>query len=231
MEILFLDIETAPEYATFDELPDDGKLAFKKKFQHKVDSGEYPDLATIYEKEAALYAEFAKIVCIGLGSIAFNGKEGVDMAYLKALTGTEDEILQAFILAVEKMNPTHICAHRGKKFDFPFIARRMHIARLPLPSILNITGKPKWEIAWLDTAELWQFGDYSHYVSLITLCFVFKIPSPKQTLEGSEVPAAFYRGEIQLIANYCLDDTFALINVFRAMQNAAPIVHVKRVLA
>ena len=34
-----------------------------------------------------------------------------------------------------------LCAHNGKEFDFPYIARRMIIHRIVLPEILQISGK------------------------------------------------------------------------------------------
>src|SRR2546429_5980208 len=49
-----------------------------------------------------------------------------------------------------------LCAHNGKEFDFPFIARRMLINGLKLPKILHIAGKKPWEVNHLDTMELWK---------------------------------------------------------------------------
>ena len=33
-----------------------------------------------------------------------------------------------------------LCAHNGKEFDFPFIARRMIVHQIPLPKKLNLFG-------------------------------------------------------------------------------------------
>jgi len=42
------------------------------------------------------------------------------------------------------------------KFDFPFIARRMIVHQIVLPEKLNLFGKKPWEVAHLDTLELWK---------------------------------------------------------------------------
>jgi hypothetical protein len=99
---------------------------------------------------------------------------------------------------------------------------------LVLPSILNVHGKAKWELQWDDTAEIWAFGDYKHYSSLITLCFVFGVPSPKHTLDGAAVPAAFFEGRIADIKEYCMDDVLADMRVYRRMKSLAEITEVIR---
>ena len=42
-----------------------------------------------------------------------------------------------------------LCAHNGKEFDFPYIARRMIINRVPIPEMLNNAGKKPWEVKLL----------------------------------------------------------------------------------
>lgn len=218
MVILFVDIETAPEHKEFKDLSLDGQKAFAKKFSKRVESGEYPSLDAIYEAETALYAEFSKIVCIGIGSILLPDAKvqgSTESIYAKALIGDEVKMLENFASTCERVKPDLICAHNGKKFDFPFIIRRMLIHGIPLPSILNVGSAKPWEVKWLDTVTEWQATDMKYYVSLITLAYVFGLPSPKEELEGAEVPKAYYDGRIQDIAKYCLNDVATLINVYR----------------
>ncbi len=66
-----------------------------------------------------------------------------------------------------------LCAHNGKEFDFPYIARRMILNGIELPLILQMAGKKPWEIKHLDTMELWKFGDYKNYTSLDLLTAIF----------------------------------------------------------
>ncbi len=107
-----------------------------------------------------------------------------------------------------------LCAHNGKEFDFPFLARRMIIHGLPLPSKLDLFGKKPWEVPHLDTLELWKFGDYKHYTSLKLLTNVLGIQTPKDDIDGSEVRDVYYEeGNIDRIVTYCEKDVIAIAQV------------------
>lgn len=63
-KLLFLDIETVSEKATFDQLYDTGKDLFAAKTQYQRTEDQSP--ASFYER-AGIWAEFGKIVCISVG--------------------------------------------------------------------------------------------------------------------------------------------------------------------
>jgi hypothetical protein len=95
----------------------------------------------------------------------------------------------------------------------------MVIHGIALPSVLNISGKKPWEIQFIDTLELWKFGDYKNYTSLKLLTAVFGIPTPKDDIDGSQVAAVYYgENNIQRIALYCQKDVVATARVFLRMQ-------------
>ena len=84
-------------------MPEDGQAAFKKKMKNKVGQAPCPYF-TIQEayEEAPLYAEFAKIICIGVGSMVIDPKDPTDdgktdatTIHVKAYVGDEADILQA----------------------------------------------------------------------------------------------------------------------------------------
>jgi 3'-5' exonuclease len=80
--------------------------------------------------------------------------------------------------------------------------------------MLNLAGKKPWEIAHLDTMELWKFGDYKHYTSLELLTYIFNIPTPKDDIDGSQVARVFYEeGDIDRIITYCEKDVIATIQL------------------
>ena len=100
-----------------------------------------------------------------------------------------------------------LCAHNGKVFDFPYIARRMLIQGLQLPRMLNIAGKKPWEVPHLDTMELWKFGDFKNYTSLNLLAHVFGVPTPKGDIDGSQVGRVYWEeGDLDCIERYCKKD-------------------------
>ncbi len=210
--VLFIDIETVPQYENLADAPENMQKLWTKKAGQIGKEGETAD--ALYNR-AGIYAEFGKIVCISAGKIFRKGK---DRAYrVKSYCGDDERvILQEFAVMLTGFmsNPSHmICAHNGQEFDFPFIARRMLINGLPLPQVLDIAGAKPWELKdiMLDTLQLWKFGDYKHYTSLELLCAIFNIPTPKDDIDGSQVADIYYKTfDIQRIARYCEKDTFAI---------------------
>ncbi len=210
--ILFLDIETVPEYEEFDQLDSDMQSLWEKKtaYQRKE---EYT--AEEFYDRAGIWAEFGKIVCISVGYFSFKGD--IRSFRTTSFYGEEKELLLAFknVLETHFSKPQHVlCAHNGKEFDFPFIARRMIINDIVLPYKLNLFGKKPWEIPHLDTLDLWKFGDYKHYTSLKLLTHVLGVPSPKDDIDGSEVKDVFYKEKnIDRIIIYCEKDTIAVAQI------------------
>ncbi len=205
--ILFLDIETAPAYPNYDDLPDNFKKLWDKKAMRitKEDS-DTPDV--LYER-AGIYSEFGKIICISVGII----KDGE--IRIKSFFGDDEKkILVDFSnMLSTKFNPrSHLlCAHNGKEFDFPYIARRMLIHGVGLPEMLDIAGKKPWEISHLDTMELWKFGDYKNYTSLELLSAIFNIPTPKDDIDGSQVGEVYWKEkDLPRIVKYCQKDVLTI---------------------
>jgi len=113
-----------------------------------------------------------------------------------------------------------LCAHNGKEFDFPYIARRMIINKIKLPEKLNLFGKKPWEVPHLDTLEMWKFGDYKHYTSLNLLTNILGIKSPKEDIDGSQVGRVYYEeNDLKRIAKYCENDTLAVAQVYLRFMN------------
>lgn len=210
--ILFLDIETVPQQESFEQLDDiDQQLyADKTKYQRKEEFTP----SQFYDR-AGIWAEFGKIVCISVGY--FVNRENGQQFRTRSFLGDEKELLGEFssLLNEHFSGKNHLlCAHNGKEFDFPYIARRMIILGLEIPSKLNLFGKKPWEVPHLDTLELWKFGDYKHYTSLKLLTRILDIPSPKDDIDGSQVRDVFYEEkDIRRIASYCEKDVVAVAQI------------------
>ena len=206
-KVLFLDIETVPQYATYDELPERLKEFWDHKATKiKVNETDTPDM--VYER-AGIYSEFGKIICISVGFIHN------DKLRIKSFAGDDEaQLLRDFANMLENnfnKAGTLLCAHNGKEFDFPYIARRMLIHSISLPFLLDIAGKKPWEVPYLDTMELWKFGDYKNYTSLALLTAIFDIPSPKDDINGSQVGEYYWvRNELPRIVIYCQKDVVAI---------------------
>ena len=216
---LFLDIETVPLVYKFGDLDEKQKDLFSKKVRYRIND-ENP-VEDLYQ-QAGIWAEFGKIICISVGYFVFVGKKRTFR--LKSFSGDDEtQILSDFseLLNTHFNKAAHLlCAHNGKEFDFPFIARRLLINKLPLPKKLNLFGKKPWEIPHLDTLELWKFGDYKHYTSLKLLTHILGISSPKDDIDGSQVAAVYYQEkDIERIVNYCQKDTLAVAQVLLRLRN------------
>ncbi|NAS10871.1 3'-5' exonuclease [Poritiphilus flavus] len=216
--ILFLDIETVPAHESYGELDDALKELWEQKtsYQRKDEiSGE-----AFYER-AGIWAEFGQVVCISVGY--FNLKKKEREFRVTSFHGEEVKILKDFNALLEgHFNQARhlLCAHNGKEFDFPYLARRMIIHGLDLPTKLDLFGKKPWEVPHLDTMELWKFGDYKHYTSLKLLSHVLGIPSPKEDMDGSMVRDVYYKDKnLERIVRYCELDVITLAQVFLSLRN------------
>ncbi|MCO4820996.1 MAG: 3'-5' exonuclease [Flavobacteriaceae bacterium] len=211
--ILFLDIETVPETQYFSDLDETKKALWEHKTQYQRKEDFTPE--EFYDR-AGIWAEFGKIVCISVGYFSNHG----DIRNFRTTSfyGDEVTLLKDFKnLLISHFSQTKhlLCAHNGKEFDFPYIARRMIIHHIELPYKLNLFGKKPWEVPHLDTLELWKFGDYKHYTSLKLLTNILGIPSPKDDIDGSEVYRVFYEEQaIDRIITYCEKDTIAVAQIF-----------------
>lgn len=216
--ILFLDIETVPLFADFSELDDTAKQLWEQKTNYQRKDEFTPE--EFYDR-AGIWAEFGKIVCISVGYFVIKGD--IRNFRVTSFQGEETVILNDFknLLETHYNKPQHLlCAHNGKEFDFPFIARRMIINRIDIPFKLNLFGKKPWEVAHLDTLELWKFGDYKTYTSLKLMTHVLGIPSPKDDIDGSEVRDVFYKNnDIDRIIRYCEKDTIAVAQIILRLRN------------
>lgn len=214
--LLVLDIETVPSSPDFQQLPEYWKGLWEDKMSKTMP--ENFSQAEWYAQRAGILAEFGKIICISTGCFYqdANGKTGFR---LKSFSGDDEkkllldflEILHAF---KHKRNTVILAGHNIREFDIPYICRRLMIHQVPLPEMLQLSGKKPWETNMLDTMELWKFGDYKNYTSLNLLAAVLGIQTPKDDIDGSMVREVYYREhDLQRIAVYCQKDVVTVANI------------------
>jgi len=209
--ILFLDIETVPAFPEYNDLSDKFKKLWDKKGE-RIRNNDDDTPETLYQR-AGIYAEFGKIICISAGFLKDHKFR------IKSFYGDDEIILLnefADLLNIYYNTEGKIlCAHNGKEFDYPYISRRMLINGIKIPEILNLQGKKPWEVAHLDTMELWKFGDFKSYTSLELLTAVFEIPTPKDDIDGSQVSAVYWQEkDLERIVSYCQKDTLAVAQLY-----------------
>jgi DNA polymerase elongation subunit (family B) len=221
-QILFLDIETASLEESFSLMPPRLQEEWGKKEKYILQKTHTPEnyqLGDLFFQKAGIYAEFAKIICVGVGY--FHYKEAEDQLEFRQkifAKENEKELLEDFAQLLQKKKWT-LCAHNGKEFDYPFLSRRTLINRLPLPELLKISGRKPWEVSHLDTLDMWKFGDYKNYTSLELLATLFDIPTSKDGIDGSQVNERYHiKKDLGSIKDYCLRDVWVTAQVYLALK-------------
>lgn len=221
--VLFLDIETVPQYPDWETVPEQIRLLWDKKEQYFREPGEE---AGSHYNRAGIYAEFGQVICISAGMFTFRSEE-LTFTVRSYAGQNEKQVLTEFASVLRRLsaepNKT-LCAHNGKDFDYPYLARRMMIHGINLPSLLDNAGKKPWEVRLLDTMELWKFGEYKHFTSLDLLTTIFGIPTPKDDIDGSQVAEVFYQqDDLERITRYCEKDVIAIARLFLKWKGEAPL--------
>ena len=210
-QVMVIDIETVPQYANYDEVPQNLQDLWEQKthYQRKADQS-----ADDFYEKAGILAEFGKIVCISMG--IFYTQNKVQCLRIKSISGDDERlVLQEFANLLNKQPAAlQFCAHNGKEFDFPYLCRRLLVNEIEIPAQLQISGKKPWEVTHIDTMELWKFGDYKHYTSLNLLAAIFNVPTPKDDIDGSMVRQVYYEEKnLPRIVTYCQKDVITTAQV------------------
>lgn len=219
--ILFLDIETVPKHPSYELMPQEWQALWTRKSEVLLRNREDETSESIYPR-AGIYAEFGKIICISCGVLQGSGEQ--KKIIIKSFAGDNEKlVLHEFSEMLKKWagnEPRYLCAHNGKEFDFPYLCRRLIINSLPIPSILNTSGKKPWEVTHLDTMELWKFGDFKSYTSLNLLAHTLGIPTPKDDIDGSRVWEVYWKEKnLPRIVSYCQKDVITVAQIFLRLNN------------
>ncbi len=217
--ILFIDIETAPAVPAFEKMSPALQQMWDKKSSYFRTAEQ--SAADVYSR-AGVYSEFGKIICISAGFIT--GSDDNISLRIKSFYGHDEKQLlddfSSMLAGFCRNREAVLCAHNGKEFDYPYIARRMLISGMKIPYLLDNAGKKPWEVGLLDTMELWKFGDYKHYTSLALIAELLGIDTPKDDIDGSMVADVYWKdNDINRIARYCEKDVVALTQVFLKFRN------------
>jgi uncharacterized protein YprB with RNaseH-like and TPR domain len=217
-KILFLDIETIPCAPSYQDMPQGLQPFWDHKAANVDRTGEMSSEELF--NRAGIYAEFGRIVCISVG-IVHQIHDNQEIHIKSFASHDEKSLLEGFCELLKKLpNNNLLCAHNGKEFDFPYICRRLIVNAIPIPYILQIMGKKPWEVAHIDTMELWKFGDRKNFTSLALLAEILQVPTPKDEMDGSMVHGVYQTdGGLEQITEYCQKDVVALIQVYQRMMN------------
>jgi len=214
---LFIDIETVSGESDFSLLSERMKHFWLKKAKN-VSNPQSLALEDLYVDRAALFAEFGKIIVIGMGFLYQNKEKELSLKVKTIAHHDERALLLEFIEFINvtyKSRELTLVAHNGKEFDFPYLCRRMLVNGLEIPKPLQLQGKKPWEVLHQDTMELWKFGDRKVYISLDLLAELLGIPGSKTNLTGDKVHGVYYHEkDLPKIAAYCVEDVVTLAQLY-----------------
>lgn len=225
--LICIDIETVPAWPDFVTMPDELKELYLKKSTRLKQEGETEEEQ--FFNHAGIYAEFGKVICIVLG--IFRKEKNGYVFRMKTISGDDERnVLMEFSELLgkhyNKADRFQFCGHNIREFDIPYLSRRYLVNRLPLPALLDISGKKPWEVNMIDTLQLWRFGDVKHYTSLKLLALILGIDSPKDDIEGKDVGRVYWKEkDLPRIIQYCRRDVVTvaqLILRFKGMPLLAP---------
>lgn len=238
-ELLVFDLETAPEFFSFKELeekhPRKAELWKSKHDKSKLkDPEKWLNYEQSYMDHTALSPEFGRIVCASFchivtdtssGKTVFRGR--MKSFYDNRATENSEKslILDPVAELLNNISMTgknyRLCGHNIKKFDIPFLAKRMIVSKLSVPSLLQTWGKKPWELTHVDTGELWAMGAWDQYVSLDLLSCSLGVPSPKENMKGEYVGSAFWKeAEYEKIRLYCEEDVKCVTRICHTLSES-----------
>lgn len=206
--LLLIDIETVPMLNDYDQLSYKMQQLWDKK--SSLIEPQQTDTKATFAERAGIYAEFGKIICIGLGY--FVKSKSTYTLKIKSLAGHDEKIIlnefrsvcNKFFKAPDKQ----FCGHNIREFDIPYICRRSYINQLALPDVIaDLQNKKPWENPLMDTLQFWKFGEYKNFTSIDLLSTVLEIESPKGDIDGSDVARVYWKEQhLDRIVQYCNRD-------------------------
>jgi 3'-5' exonuclease len=236
--LVFLDIETASGHKTIQALAlTSAGLAdawYKKavrKYSAEYTNSEHNanDFASIsYIDKAAIYPEYGRVVAATMGVISVTGGESDESLInykknVKTFYNTDEKVLlqdiaNALTKLVSNKPDAILSGFNIRKFDMPYLCKRMVINGVTIPSIIDVTGKKPYEVNIVDLMERWMYGS-SEWVSLEVVALSLGLPSPKAKMNGGEVSDVFYDESLTedekkaIISEYCATDVLIEMDV------------------
>ncbi|GAA4449114.1 3'-5' exonuclease [Nibrella saemangeumensis] len=220
--LLFIDVKTVAAEASFDQVHPRLQQQWEQKIRYyRDDEGMSP--AEWYDRRASYYAEFGRIVCVGIGGLYWNDEEQLHLKVKILDHDNELSLLREFIHIINRYSPNDLvlCAHNGKEFDYPFLCRRMMVHGFKLPQTLQLSGRKPWEVPHQDTLENWRFGERSHFVPLDLLAAILDVPAKPLDLTEEQVNLVYYgENDMNRIRQYTQDSIVMLTQVYLRMTGA-----------
>ena len=210
---LYLDLLTVPSKKSFNDLNTNEQELWKWKSE-KILPNE-SNFEKTYIENAGIYAEFGKIGGFAIGYESVKSNE----LKVKTFINQDEQLLLTEItdFLSTSFSAYKMCAHHGKEFDYPFLARRIIMNKIELPLPLKILRTKPWLHPHLDTMDLWKFGDRKSFTPLALLAHA--LGYKKLNLIGKGViPNLYYQEQIKKLETILSEELQALHFVYQQLR-------------
>lgn len=215
-DILFFDLEWVPIVEELKDLVDINLPLYKawiNRCDKWQDLGKFPNMTydEIWNLQAGLNSEYIKIIVASFGFFNTDGEFKIESIY----GDDEESILLDVKRVLDGAETYRLCGHAIKRFDMPFLAKRMLSHGIKLPYLLNNYGVKPWNLTAIDTTEMWGCGVMAEsYTPIDTICASLGIHTPKDGISGKHVKGVYYDGGLQRIREYCEKDVNVVKEVY-----------------
>ena len=173
-----------------------------------------------WDNKAHFYPEFCKIICVSYGY--FNN----GILVVKSIYGDDEKkIMQSVATLFNKVADQGyiLCGYAIKRFDMPWLSKRMMVNGVVPPRSICSYGKKPWEIEVFDLPEVWGQGNMQESFTPFELtCSALGIETSKGELDGSKVAGAYFNGELEKIKTYCEKDVEVSANLAERLIELLP---------
>lgn len=225
---LFLDIETVREYNTYEEFLTHRTGAGWERVAKKHMTDENLTPAQAYNKKAALYVEYSKVISVCFGKFV-SEPTGEITPKIGALSDpSEEQLLRsvAGYLNKQSAEETILCGHNIKEFDIPYLIKRMIKHNIKLPQIIkNYLYAKVWDQKVTDSIYDWRTGS-NRFMSLDSIAEFLGIESSKNGIVEGSMLGEYYWNDPQpldvktkTINNYCISDVRVCMELAKRFNN------------
>tara|TARA_B100000963_G_scaffold334854_1_gene328423 strand:- start:3596 stop:4315 length:720 start_codon:yes stop_codon:yes gene_type:complete len=225
-KMIFFDVETATTFKDHSELSDRMKKLWSKRcewLRSNYEDNEGKTDSELYSYKGALHPEFNKVLCVSFGRVEIDSTGEVTSNVHTCSGHDEKEVLHNTLKVFEKFHASgfKFVGHNIKGFDIPVILKRSVINGLSIPSFLHLHNLKPWEMPFIDTSDVWNFGAWGGTrVSLDLMSASLNVPTPKDNMDGSMVSDAYWlEDRLEDIVKYCEKDVIATANVVLKLGN------------
>ena len=203
-DVVFVNVEGVPELSESSNLTPELQK-YWDEFSAPV-RGENVSASEAY-LSAGTVAEFGKTVCITAGVIRHRDDDDQPYFITTSYAGDDErEVLTGFASMLnnffsDRSNVHYLCGHSIWQKDIPFLAKRLLINGIELPSLFDPKGRRPLRAQLIDTAEFWTFSDHNApRVPANLLASVFGLDAEAADFDPAEAYRLFYEdGDLDLI--------------------------------